>query len=256
VCRSVFYLPLPGAFSNMMYSQASPYTAAPVAKKSLQVTVLSCTTLPNADSMLAKASDAYVIVSIPGKNKKFQTPVINDNLNPTWNHTDMIHDYVPGDSLEFQVMDKDVFPKPDDLLGKVTLHPQDFEANPYGMEGELPLEGGYATTQGCNASLSMKLYVIDDPVLVEPAPTAAHGGHAVPALAQAGQAQTLVVEIISGQIVHTVHTGDVNPYVVCQVVGSGAVAVEKKFQTPTPERRRAAQLQLPRGTTSAKSVSS
>merc|ERR1719215_921110 len=75
--------------------------AAP--KKALQVTVQHANMLPNVDGFLAGKSDPYVICNIPGKKKAtMQTPVIKDNLNPVWNHTDTIHDYAPEDSLEFR----------------------------------------------------------------------------------------------------------------------------------------------------------
>eukprot|EP00928_Gymnodinium_smaydae_P063713 TRINITY_DN4720_c0_g1_i2.p2 TRINITY_DN4720_c0_g1~~TRINITY_DN4720_c0_g1_i2.p2 ORF type:complete len:205 (+),score=48.68 TRINITY_DN4720_c0_g1_i2:57-617(+) len=127
-------------------------------KKSLQISVLRAEMLPNVDGFLAGKSDPYVLCHIPGKSKStMQTPVIQDNLNPQWDHIDVVHDYAPGDSLEFQVWDKNNFPMPDTLIGKVKLGPEDFAANPYGMEGDLQLEDCKAQS----ATLTIQVHVLE-----------------------------------------------------------------------------------------------
>lgn len=107
-------------------------------KANLQVTIVSAEGLYQSDGWLTGKSDPYVICEVPGKPKqKIQTPVINNTLNPTWNHTDVIRNYTMGDGLEFQVWDSD-FGK-DQLLGKFTLSHADFSPN--GCEGAAQLEG-------------------------------------------------------------------------------------------------------------------
>jgi len=49
---------------------------------------------------------------------------------------------VGADSLEFQVWDSDTFPKPDQLLGTVTLSAEEMAAHPEGLQGVLELQGG------------------------------------------------------------------------------------------------------------------
>merc|ERR1740138_1810929 len=56
-----------------------------------------------------------------GLSEAFRTPVIKDDLNPTWNHTATISNYIDEDFLIFTVLDKDPKLKKDDLLGETTL---------------------------------------------------------------------------------------------------------------------------------------
>merc|ERR1719195_453418 len=104
----------------------------------LQMTVESARNLYNSDGILAGKSDPYVIVEVPGQEGlKFQTEVINNDLNPVWNFTGEIAGFMDGDILRFTVMDKDTFPNPDDFLGKAELTAQDVYPN--GFHGELTL---------------------------------------------------------------------------------------------------------------------
>lgn len=225
-------------------------------QKSLQVTVESCSMLTNTDGFLAGLTDPYVIVSIPGKKGKIQTPVISNDLNPVWNHTDVLHDYAFGDELEFQVWDSDTYPKRDQLVGKVSLTAADFGANPHGMAGELPIQGTKA------GQLSMQVYVID--AVAEHLPAVAEhgdGGHLAPAAvpheqavyataahstpaAAAGAAEPaaaaatskLMVTILSAAGLpnkDAMLTGKSDPYCICQVPGTGGLLHKaNKFQTP------------------------
>lgn len=212
------------------------------AKKTLQVCIESAAMLPNVDGFLAGKSDPYVICCIPGKSKaKMQTPTIQDNLNPVWNHTDMIHDYAPEDTLQFQVWDKNNFPMPDKKIGDVSLHPADFAANPYGMEGQLPLENCKAES----ATISFKVHVLEGEVPpTEAAPAAAVAqptpAAVVPAAAAAAPAaepmSKLQVEIISARMLpnkDAMLTGKSDPYVIASVPGTGGMFTGKtKIQTP------------------------
>jgi len=117
--------------------------------QTLLVNVMNARGLYNADGFLAGKSDPYCICLIPGKKKsQFTTPTVNNCLDPDWNFTGKIPEFEAGDSLEFQVWDADTFPKPDQLLGKVTLSPQDFDAHPDGLTGVLQLTGGKSQELG------------------------------------------------------------------------------------------------------------
>jgi len=125
-----------------------------MASARLQVTVESANNLYNADGILAGKSDPYVIVEVPGQeNMKFQTNVMNNTLNPMWNYTVEIDGFMAEDELQFTVMDKDTFPKPDDFLGKVSLTADDFY--PDGFHAEIPL-----SESKTNATLTVMITVI------------------------------------------------------------------------------------------------
>merc|ERR1712217_238067 len=96
-------------------------------------------------------SDPYCVCDIPGRpDASATTKVINDNLNPEWNHEAEIKGYHLEDALTFTVKDKDPL-KSDDLLGTATLTCEQFiEA---GFEGELQLSNAGNT----EASLKIKI---------------------------------------------------------------------------------------------------
>jgi len=117
--------------------------------QTLFVNIMNARGLYNADGFLAGKSDPYCICLVPGKEKsQFKTPTVNNCPDPEWNFTGTITDFEVGDTLEFQVWDSDTFPKPDDLLGKVTLSAEDFAAHPEGLAGVLQLTGGKSQELG------------------------------------------------------------------------------------------------------------
>merc|ERR1719413_168430 len=102
-------------------------------QKYMQVKLLSAKKLPAKDLFGGK-SDPYAVCEVVGKpHSKFQTKVVNNELEPIWDHTGELVDYLPGDSLEVAVFDKDIWPKRDDLLGKVTIPSKIF--SPDGFAG-------------------------------------------------------------------------------------------------------------------------
>jgi len=133
-----------------------------MASARLQINVISAQNLYNADGILAGKSDPYVIVEVPGQPEmKFQTPVINNNLNPEWNHIGEIHGFMDGDELQFTVMDSDTWPKKDQPLGKATLTVQDFY--PDGLHAELQL-----AESKTSATLTVQIAVVgSDEVMME-----------------------------------------------------------------------------------------
>jgi hypothetical protein len=206
-----------------------------MASARLQITVESARNLYNADGILAGKSDPYVIVEVPGQEgMKFETPVISNDLNPVWNCTGEIAGFMDGDILQFTVMDKDTFPKPDDLLGKVSLVASDIYPN--GLHSEIPLEESKT-----NATLSVMIVVLGCDELgmagaIEENPAVAVAGEQnmqqmVEGGVFAGQPQTLHVNIMNARGLYNADgflAGKSDPYCVCFIPG------KEKFQLKTP----------------------
>merc|ERR1712232_1118195 len=123
---------------------------------------MSARGLRNADCGLAGKSDPYCVCEIPGRtDSKKQTSMVNDQLNPEWNHEfGEISCYFLGDSLTFTVKASDPI-KPDDFLGKVTLNSDIFF--PHGFEGEISLT---ETGERVEAFLKVKVEVVHPKVRV------------------------------------------------------------------------------------------
>mmetsp|Transcript_134871 Transcript_134871/g.336552 ORF Transcript_134871/g.336552 Transcript_134871/m.336552 type:complete len:261 (-) Transcript_134871:392-1174(-) len=107
----------------------------------LKVVVVSCRGLRNADWMPGwGSSDPYCVCSIVGKpDQSFTTKVMQNTLDPIWNHRGQLSGFEAGDTLEFKVFDKDMLKK-DDLLGQITLSSEVFMKD--GFSGEVPLSKG------------------------------------------------------------------------------------------------------------------
>jgi len=106
----------------------------------LKVKVIGATNLRNADTLPGQGtSDAYCTCMIVGKPETTQqTKVIPNNLNPVWNETFYLPDFVPGNYIRFHLFDRDnQHLKKDDDLGSVTLTDNHFY--PHGYRGELLL---------------------------------------------------------------------------------------------------------------------
>jgi hypothetical protein len=180
-----------------------------MASARLHITVENAHNLYNADGILAGKSDPYVIVEVQGhENKKFQTQVINNDLNPVWNETGEISGFMDGDILQFTVMDKDTWPKPDQLLGKAYLTASDFYPN--GLQADLALEESKTS-----ATLAVMVAVLgcDEPIMEE------------------NNDQTLLVDIVNAQGLYNADgalAGKSDPYCICLIPEKP----ECKFQTP------------------------
>merc|ERR1711971_61852 len=122
----------------------------------LEISIVGARGVRDADWMPGGGkSDPYCVCEIPQKpQSKLQTPVIDGTLEPAWNFKGTIPDHVEGDSLVFTVYDKDIG-KTDDLLGTVTLTPQQFLR---GFAGELPLNDA---GKGIQAFLNVKVVPLD-----------------------------------------------------------------------------------------------
>lgn len=176
---------------------------------------------------MAGKSDPYVtceVVSTGGKKSKnmdkFQTKVMDNTLNPVWNHVGVINHFRQGQDLEFAVWDSDTFPKPDQLLGKALVSSQSFW--PTGVEGDVPLSGCKHAT----GTLTIK---------VEPLDVAGVGGpptQPLGSVVDASRLETadLYVTIVAAQGLPNADgalAGKSDPYVVVEVPGRK----RQKFKT-------------------------
>jgi len=105
----------------------------------LAVTILRATHVKNADwSMLGGGkSDPFCSVEVEGDaTSRIQTDVVQDSIDPEWNHTGFFARYLKGSALLFKVWDEDDTDK--EVLGTATLTSDAFL--PEGCtELELPL---------------------------------------------------------------------------------------------------------------------
>eukprot|EP00414_Alexandrium_minutum_P006453 CAMPEP_0113823882 /NCGR_PEP_ID=MMETSP0328-20130328/2964_1 /TAXON_ID=39455 /ORGANISM="Alexandrium minutum" /LENGTH=162 /DNA_ID=CAMNT_0000791821 /DNA_START=24 /DNA_END=509 /DNA_ORIENTATION=- /assembly_acc=CAM_ASM_000350 len=100
----------------------------------VKVVIVGCTNLRNADVL--DVSDPYCVCDILGKHKAtIRTPVVQNNLNPVWNHSAEVEWDGEGDMV-FKVLDKDTYTS-DDVLGSAVLHGQQLAQ---GFNGRVPLE--------------------------------------------------------------------------------------------------------------------
>merc|ERR1712131_555332 len=94
----------------------------PQPKNVWKITVIEAENLVNADagmmSFLSGKSDPYVKIYMNCENQDI-TPVINDNLNPKWNHSTIMRTYRDDVSIQFNVLDSDM------SVGGVTVDPDD-----------------------------------------------------------------------------------------------------------------------------------
>jgi hypothetical protein len=110
------------------------------------VKIIGAQNLMNADMWNGSYSDPYCTVEVIHQSDvdgasnggtKLSTHVAKDNLNPVWNFSGILEGYNFGDSLLFQVFDKDMKLKDDDFLGSVELPSTEFESRTF--SGDLML---------------------------------------------------------------------------------------------------------------------
>lgn len=117
----------------------------------LSVTVIAARGLRNSDWLpgLGKP-DCYCVVT-SGDRNLFTTRVIVNSLEPVWNDSAAVNDYIDGAPLEFSIYDKDVAGS--DFLGKVVLQSDKFV---HGFNGQLQLD---QAGKGIQAFLQLKIKV-------------------------------------------------------------------------------------------------
>jgi len=130
----------PVATPSLAASQAASQATSPARSYKhrciLHVAILSASGLRDADAMTK--SDAYCMCQVVEEpSLRFQTAVVNDDLNPVWDCQHDIAGFIVGHTLLFTVWDKDLWPKQDDLLGRATLRSREFY--PGGFDGTLLL---------------------------------------------------------------------------------------------------------------------
>ena len=103
----------------------------------IELTVKAAKGLRNADWSFGGSggSDAYVAVSVPGTQKEFQTPVVEDSSDPEWNFVQKLA-VAPKETLVFKVFDRDK--RTDELLGTANLAISGIM--PHGFSGALKLQ--------------------------------------------------------------------------------------------------------------------
>eukprot|EP00929_Paragymnodinium_shiwhaense_P067321 TRINITY_DN33898_c0_g1_i1.p1 TRINITY_DN33898_c0_g1~~TRINITY_DN33898_c0_g1_i1.p1 ORF type:complete len:585 (-),score=182.07 TRINITY_DN33898_c0_g1_i1:220-1974(-) len=114
--------------------------------RALHVTIVSARNLKNADSTERGegVSDPFCTFQIVGKpESKVETEVIQDNLDPIWDH-DFSTVWSVGEDLLFEIFDKDL--KSCDFLGRAKLSCDEFHPN--GFDGELLLSDPDAEGKG------------------------------------------------------------------------------------------------------------
>lgn len=136
--------------------------------RTLRVIIVGARNLPNGDYdrfRVGGLSDPYCTCEIPGKPRsRISTCVVDDTLNPTWNHECRISDFAGGDSLVFRVWDKDET-KSDDLLAEPVELSAAQLLGPTGFEGSIPLVPLKPMTQQQKKKPILQVKVTEEEVL-------------------------------------------------------------------------------------------
>ena len=195
----------------------------------IELIVKAAKRLRNADWSFggSGASDAYVVVSVPGTKTEFQTPVIQDSCDPEWNFTQKLF-VAPKETLLFKVFDQDR--SSDDFLGSASLAVSGIVPN--GFSGSLKLEDRQNPT---DAELLLAIKVLRTALAKDMIATAkAKAAQAGPALALA---YTVELTVLSASGLRNADwgyaaSGNSDAYCVVEVHGSKGF---KGFQTEVVE---------------------
>mmetsp|Transcript_25054 Transcript_25054/g.72070 ORF Transcript_25054/g.72070 Transcript_25054/m.72070 type:complete len:1187 (+) Transcript_25054:37-3597(+) len=133
-------------------SSSSPLAATQRPLGKVKVALISASGLRNAD--LGGRSDPYCVCEIVGKPQlRFQTPVVNDTLDPVWNKRGEL-DYAKGDSIKMTVFDKDPGNN-HEVVGHVTL--TSWYLQPNGFDGEVELVDPGGNARGGTPKLTVRI---------------------------------------------------------------------------------------------------
>lgn len=135
----------------------------------LTVMIKSATDLRNADHLPGMGkSDPYVKCYIAKKPPEsgFQTKVIDNNLNPEWNHEGQIAEYTAGDNLCFACFDSDVG-KADDDLGEALLLEHEFFPQGYESTVRLACQKRKDQTSALHIKVTLGVLVMSLPLDLE-----------------------------------------------------------------------------------------
>mmetsp|Transcript_74173 Transcript_74173/g.146964 ORF Transcript_74173/g.146964 Transcript_74173/m.146964 type:complete len:400 (-) Transcript_74173:111-1310(-) len=144
--------------ANITSSDAPPYQtpllpeSLPTSEKSsprsdskLMVTVVGTLGLRNANWFPGTGkSDCYCVLRTMSDQQLHTTKIVNDTLDPMWNEEVEV-EYVPGESLEFGIWDKDLVRN--NFLGRAVLDIKDFESS--GFTGELEVQNAGRGVEAC-----------------------------------------------------------------------------------------------------------
>lgn len=184
----------------------------------LEISIFSAEGLPNVDGFMAGKSDPYVVCGVPGQGRQaIQTKPIDNNLNPTWDHTEVLHDWQVGEPIEFAVFDSNAV-KADKLLGKAFLQSEQFFPN--GVEGTVPL----GETEVAQGTLTIRVLVVEDQQM-------GADGQMELAGELPGEPTTICVDILSAKGLANTDgfmAGKSDPYVIVDVPGKPEIS----FKTP------------------------
>jgi len=110
----------------------------PPANGKVSLTIVGCQNLMDADWIGGGLSDPKVVGQIRGKQAtKFETKVVNENLDPVFNHVQALDGMSATDYIDLEVLDKD--PLKQDFLGAVSVR-GDQILSETGFEGSLVLK--------------------------------------------------------------------------------------------------------------------
>jgi len=147
-----------GAKPRQEWAVEKALREAAAAERGIKVTIVSARGLRIAD--IKGKADPYVVCEVccrKGSHDKFQTKVIRHTTEPMWNHEVTLNEFTEGDSLKFDIWDKDIFPKPDDFLGTARL--LSHQIYPGGFQGEIPLQQA-KTNKALETSLKLCVKVL------------------------------------------------------------------------------------------------
>jgi len=112
----------------------------------VRISILGAKDLRSADFM--GKSDPYCVCTVwtvaGKKTSESRTEVKLQTVNPVWEGFNKVVEYQFGDFIEFNVWDKDLGPKKDDFLGKVTITTPEFF--PDDFDGDLLLDESQGPT--------------------------------------------------------------------------------------------------------------
>lgn len=106
-------------------------------------------------------SDPYCVCEVQSDTitkTRFQTAVVLNERGPVWDEEHVIDRYSIGDSLNFTVMEKAMWPKGDECLGAARLPSSQFY--PHGYRGQLQLDDA---GNGVNATLQVSIQMLYSP---------------------------------------------------------------------------------------------
>lgn len=136
------------------------------------ITIVSGSELANSNGIVSGISDPYCICQVAGqwrhskKGTRFQTRIVENNLNPMWNHSSEIclaHDQ----SIEFQVWDSNTKPLPDHLMGVASLEGTRLRSGENSFDLQLTGRGATGSIKVKVASVSSNMNTLPEALAIK-----------------------------------------------------------------------------------------